>query len=458
MGSGASAVHDGTGLRELNEKFEKKMEEAGQKAATEADVDVAKDVISAGDVDREHRSNNRGWTVSVGSSSLRPPDLPDDRSAKRSHTTPASMHRRESEVELSDEDLKEMEKRQEFLKGRVRRGSVFLGEVLVPTLVEFFQKNATVHFYGRLGCNKPFVEADIDGSIEGFSHDPENIENQLKIGLSSTKGKKGGSDNGPNQDNFSVTRLKNGIEIYCVMDGHGKCGHNVSYRTVRTMPYYVANSVFYPDEMDKALLDAFELCQLDVMGNSLTESYDAQGSGTTATAVVRKGNSVWTAHCGDSRVALGDPNSKVLFETKDHKPDDKEEQERIERTGGEVRSFKYEDDWTVHRMFIKGRNYPGLCMSRSLGDDCVKEHGVTAIPDVKKIELAEGQQTMIIMASDGVWEFLDTSWVMRAVLKAMPGKGLMKCAKKLTREAKHRWKDEEGDYCDDITACLIKIG
>ena len=31
----------------------------------------------------------------------------------------------------------------------------------------------------------------------------------------------------------------------------------------------------------------------------------------------------------------------------------------------EVRSFKYEDDWTVHRMFIKGRNYPGLCMSRS---------------------------------------------------------------------------------------------
>ena len=35
--------------------------------------------------------------------------------------------------------------------------------------------------------------------------------------------------------------------------------------------------------------------------------------------------------------------------------------------------------------------------------------------------------------------------------------GLMKCAKKLTREAKHRWKDEEGDYCDDITALLIMV-
>jgi serine/threonine protein phosphatase PrpC len=108
-------------------------------------------------------------------------------------------------------------------------------------------------------------------------------------------------------------------------------------------------------------------------------------------------------------------------------------------------------------MFIKGRNYPGLCMSRSFGDDCVKEHGVTAIPDVKEVTIPDGQKAMIIMASDGVWEFLDTSWVLRAVLKALPGKGLMRCAKKLTREAKHRWKDEEGDYCDDITAVLMMI-
>merc|ERR1719258_807250 len=150
------------------------------------------------------------------------------------------------------------------------------------------------------------------------------------------------------------------------------------------------------------------------MGNSLSESFDAQGSGTTAACIVKKGRTLWTGHCGDSRIAVGNPEAKVIFETKDHKPDDKEEQERIEKLGGEVRSFKYEDDWTVHRMFIKGRNYPGLCMSRSFGDDCVKEPGVTAIPDVKEVTIKEGEKAMVIMASDGVWEFLDTSWVLRA--------------------------------------------
>jgi serine/threonine protein phosphatase PrpC len=455
-------------LRDLNDQFDKKLAAAGEKAAQSDDVQAAKDVLVGGDADMANaRSNNKSWTVSVGSAALRQKDEDDDdlggmamaaRKKQRSHTTPAGESRREKSIELSDEDQKELEKRQEFLKGRVRRGSVFLGEVQENTLKDYYKEHCDVHFYGRLGCNKPFVEADVEGPIDGFAHDHDSIEKLLGIGLSSTKGKKGGSDTAANQDNFSVTRFKaSGLEIYCCNDGHGKCGHNVSYRTVRTVPYYVANSVFFPDEMAKAITDAFELAQLDVMGNSLSESFDAQGSGTTAACIVKKGRTIWTAHCGDSRIALGTPDAKVIFETKDHKPDDKEEQERIEKLGGEVRSFKYEDDWTVHRMFIKGRNYPGLCMSRSFGDDCVKEHGVTAIPDVKEVTIKEGEKAMVIMASDGVWEFLDTSWVLRAVLKALPGKGLMRCAKKLTREAKHRWKDEEGDYCDDITAILMVI-
>merc|ERR1719454_835949 len=112
------------------------------------------------------------------------------------------------------------------------------------------------------------------------------IEKKLQIGHANTKGKKGATDNAANQDNFSITIMKDGYKIYCVMDGHGKCGHNVSYRTVKTLPYYIANSVFYPKEMEKCLKDAFSLCQQDLMGNSLTSQYDAQGSGTTATCCV----------------------------------------------------------------------------------------------------------------------------------------------------------------------------
>ena len=37
--------------------------------------------------------------------------------------------------------------------------------------------------------------------------------------------------------------------------------------------------------------------------------------------------------------------------------------------------------------------------SRSFGDDCVKEHGVTAIPDVKEVTIPEGKKAHVIMAS-----------------------------------------------------------
>jgi serine/threonine protein phosphatase PrpC len=454
MGAGASASNEGSGLRELSEEFDKKLAKNPQKGASQTDVDKAKAVINGGSI--ETRDEGRNWTVSIGADSLRPTE-DNSRAEARSKTTPSDLHRRESTAQLSEGDQIEVNKRQDYLKGRVRRGSVFLGEVQQDTLTEHWKSKATVHFYGKLGCNKPFAEADLD-FCEGFDANFDQIEKELNIGLSCTKGKKGGQDTAPNQDNFSVTKTKDGTQIYCVMDGHGKSGHNVSHRTVRTLPYYIMTSVFYPDDMEKCLKDAFELCQLDVMGNSLTDGYDAQGSGTTATCLVRKGAKYWTAHTGDSRIAFGDKDSAVLLETKDHKPDDKAEMERIEAAGGEVRSFKYEDNWTVHRMFIKGRNYPGLCMSRSFGDDCVKEHGVSAVPDVSEFtSLKEHGQTMIVLASDGVWEFLETAWVVRAVIKALPGKGLMKCAKKLTREAKHRWKDEEGDYCDDITALLIMV-
>ena len=55
-----------------------------------------------------------------------------------------------------------------------------------------------------------------------------------------------------------------------------------------------------------------------------------------------------------------------------------------------MRSFKYEDDWTVHRMFIKGRNYPGLCMSRSALGDGAAGLRIAARPALNKTSRTSG--------------------------------------------------------------------
>ena len=44
-------------------------------------------------------------------------------------------------------------------------------------------------------------------------------------------------------------------------------------------------------------------------------------------------------------------------------------------------------------------------MSRSLGDEVAKTLGVTFVPDVYHIEFTY-QHKIVVIASDGVWEFL----------------------------------------------------
>ncbi|CAE7246854.1 sir1, partial [Symbiodinium sp. CCMP2456] len=238
------------------------------------------------------------------------------------------------------------------------------------------------------------------------------------------KGCKGFKDTSPNQDNFSVTHFKSGYTLVCTFDGHGPFGHIVSTRTVQTVPWFmVVESGFDKDTIDesiieKALINAFEKAQKDVVAHSLENDWDVQASGSTAVAALFKGNKVWTANAGDSRCAIGtEADKKVVFETEDHKPQSDKEKARIEASGGEVRSQTYPDGWVNHRIFIKGKDYPGLCMARTLGDQSVKDYGVIATPEVLLTTVDLSKKAFFIIASDGVWEFLDSQFVVKAVAK-----------------------------------------
>jgi serine/threonine protein phosphatase PrpC len=57
------------------------------------------------------------------------------------------------------------------------------------------------------------------------------------------------------------------------------------------------------------------------------------------------------------------------------------------------------------RVWHKNENIPGLAMSRSFGDHAAAEVGVTAEAEILEMNLNESDK-FIILASDGVWEFL----------------------------------------------------
>mmetsp|Transcript_60560 Transcript_60560/g.126757 ORF Transcript_60560/g.126757 Transcript_60560/m.126757 type:complete len:94 (+) Transcript_60560:901-1182(+) len=57
---------------------------------------------------------------------------------------------------------------------------------------------------------------------------------------------------------------------------------------------------------------------------------------------------------------------------------------------------------------------PGLAMARSIGDDIAATVGVHATPEIKVHDLTERDKFMVV-ASDGVWEFLSSEDVVEIV-------------------------------------------
>eukprot|EP00966_Prymnesium_polylepis_P199160 4614841-Prymnesium_polylepis.1 len=90
-------------------------------------------------------------------------------------------------------------------------------------------------------------------------------------------------------------------------------------------------------------------------------------------------------------------------------------------------------------------------MARSMGDHAVAELGVYAEPEITDTEVTAADRC-IVLASDGVWEFIDSQEAIDIVYKHK--NNATAASKALIATATDKWKKEEGNYRDDITAIV----
>jgi len=204
--------------------------------------------------------------------------------------------------------------------------------------------------------------------------------------------KKGLKPVSPNQDSFVLLQAEDGVGIYGVFDGHGRGGHDVSNFVKDVLPKLIlSHPGFHSEDLTDTLTYAFLETQKLLEHQTRLGVFNASTSGTTGTVVIfRQPGELWVAHVGDSRCVLGvrEPSSgkiKALDITNDHKPELPGEHERIVASGGAV--IKPPMDFN-HRVYVKGQKYPGLAMSRSLGDLVGYRHaGISCTPDVTHYRL-----------------------------------------------------------------------
>lgn len=141
----------------------------------------------------------------------------------------------------------------------------------------------------------------------------------------------------------------------------------------------------------------------------------------------------------------------------DQNPDSPGEQERIVRCGGFV-SPPPEPGLSARVWLDEGCTQIGLAMSRSIGDHSVKSVGVIAEPVITEYMIQPEIDDFMIIATDGVWEFLESNDAVQIVAEYIESeKGAEKGCQALIEAAAAKWHEYEGDYRDDITVLVIKL-
>lgn len=298
-----------------------------------------------------------------------------------------------------------------------------------------------------------------------------------RCGFHSQKGQTNGFPKDQNQDNILIIPKVNNIPfqfLFGVFDGHGSFGHSVSSiikNRIKSTISSLKPSTSLNDLKD-FLYYSINLANQTVLASPI----NTKDSGSTLCMLAISGNNLACANIGDSRCILisrkvgevgmedgvKDCQENCKWEifqmSKDHKPSDKEEAERVVKCGGIVDKDPFNNNETegILRVWSKNSKVPGLAMTRSIGDTWLKKLGVTSDPEILTKEL-NAQDKFIILASDGLWDMISEQDCAEIVNHTISEGNHAKLASQaLVEEATKRWKSK-GNNIDDISVIVILL-
>ena len=319
-----------------------------------------------------------------------------------------------------------------------------------------------------------------------------------------------------NQDNYFNYLINDDLRFIGVCDGHGEYGHHVSNYLRNNLPNIFEKTLqklYQKDEniinlvqnemsneknqnlikepldveknrninifekMKKVFEKSFSKTDINLSnyckylhknGSSTEENqennFDVEYSGSTCVSILIKEknmNKIYIANVGDSRAIIikeKDNNNWYSYQlSRDHKPTEEDEAQRILEYDGEIE--KIEDDegnWTGPlRVWMKGSDGPGLAMTRSFGDEMGALVGVISVPEVKEYKIKD-EDRAIIMASDGLFEYMNNEDVTNVVKKLYYLNEPNIIVNELYKESIIRWKLKDQGI-DDITIICILL-
>ena len=247
----------------------------------------------------------------------------------------------------------------------------------------------------------------------------------------------------------------NRTALFAAYDGHGQGGELVSQYALHEVQKRLEKHPDFESDIEKAFKETFVNVDGDLAKEPLIDPLYA---GTTACVVLIRNDKMTISNAGDSRAVLARRKKMGEWQavnlSKDQNPDVPEEKQRIEKAGGFV-SPPPEPGLSARVWLDNTYSQIGLAMARSIGDHAVAPVGVIAEPVVTSHEIQEDDD-FLILATDGVWEFIDSDEAVHIVGEHLKD-GATKACQKLIEVAASKWHEEEGNYRDDITALVVRL-
>lgn len=231
-----------------------------------------------------------------------------------------------------------------------------------------------------------------------------------------------------NQDDLFVATTADHYVFYGVFDGHGGEGTGVAAISRNAILRTLLTNIPYSTNMKKRASDAvvhgvlkkaFAVAN-DILITEDIDLPDARLSGAAAVVVVhdiamKKMHVAWTGNC-----------RAVLAQIREFKPDEHaskrrkkkvnivamntehitttlEERARIHHAGGELRPSQHEG--FPDEIYFKGEDWPGIPLTRCIGNFLAQTVGVTCEAEVATVSL-NGTPKYLILASDGILDML----------------------------------------------------
>ncbi|KAG8457212.1 hypothetical protein KFE25_010914 [Diacronema lutheri] len=314
----------------------------------------------------------------------------------------------------------------------------------------------------------------------------------------------------------ALTASRERTAVFCVLDGHGAHGEVVSREVGPSVCALLQAHPRLIDEPATALVDSFAAAQALLDADTRPRiglRAQSRDSGACCTLVLLLGDELWTANLGDCRAVLGcappqvapslppsvseasahhgSPRSarssisgsgmfarteemadgcaedeaafSVVELSFDHKVEREDELARVRAAGGQVQpAFEgTAGQYEPARLFEDLQDFdagPGLTMTRAFGDWGARSLGFSHEPEVTRRALRPTDR-FLILASDGVWEFIDSALAVE-IVGAMyeSGQPAQLAALSLITAAANRWYAFEGPwYRDDITCVVVYL-